>query len=92
MKNTWAIHQLYTTSNFAPKNKFVEFYTGGLNHQVEHHLFTQISHIHYDKIAKIVKETALEFKLPYNEYATMREAIVEHYRQLKVLGQKPALA
>ncbi|MEE9349340.1 MAG: acyl-CoA desaturase [Flavobacteriaceae bacterium] len=92
MKNTWAIHQLFTTSNFAPKNWLVEFYTGGLNHQVEHHLYTNISHVHYKKIAKIVKETALEFKLPYNEYNTMWEAVKEHYRQLKVLGQKPVMA
>ncbi len=92
MKNTWAIHQLYTTSNFAPKNWLVEFYTGGLNHQVEHHLFTQISHIHYQKIAKIVKETALEFKLPYNEYNTMWQAVKEHYNQLKILGQNPAMS
>ncbi len=92
IKNTWAIHQLHTTSNFAPNNKFVEFYTGGLNHQVEHHLFTQISHIHYKEIAKFVKETAQEFKLPYHEYNTMWEAIKEHYRQLKVLGQPPKTA
>ena len=64
MKNTWAIHQLYTTANFAPKNWLINFYTGGLNHQVEHHIFPHISHIHYDKLAKIVKETALEFNLP----------------------------
>ncbi len=92
IKNTWAIHQLHTTSNFAPNNKIVEFYTGGLNHQVEHHLFTQISHIHYKEIAKFVKETAQEFKLPYHEYNTMWEAVKEHYRQLKVLGQKPQMA
>ncbi len=91
MKNTWAIHQLFTTSNFAPKNWLVRFFTGGLNYQVEHHLFAQISHIHYKKIAKIVKETALEFKLPYNEYNTMWRAVKEHYNQLKVLGKKPAL-
>ena len=91
MKNTWAIHQLYTTSNFAPKNWFVRYFTGGLNRQVEHHLFSNISHIHYSKIAKIVKETAKEFNLPYNEYNTMWKALKEHYRQLNVLGQKPAL-
>ena len=92
MKNTWAIHQLYTTSNFAPTNWLVEFYTGGLNHQVEHHLFSNISHIHYQKIAKIVKETAIEFDLPYNEYNTMWKAITEHYKQLKELGKNPQLA
>lgn len=92
MKNTWAIHQLYTTSNFAPKNWLVEFYTGGLNHQVEHHLFAHISHIHYDKLAKIVKDTAEEFSLPYNEYKTFWKAVKEHYHQLNVLGKQPQLA
>ncbi len=92
MKNTWAIHQLYTTSNFAPKNWLVRFFTGGLNYQVEHHLFSNISHIHYKKLAKIVKETAQEFSLPYNEYKTMRKAIIEHYKQLSELGKKPAFA
>jgi len=89
LQHTWAIHQFYTTSNFAPKNKFVSWYTGGLNHQVEHHVFPHISHVHYGKIAEIVKQTAREFKLPYNEYKTTRKAILEHYNQLKELGKKP---
>ncbi|MGG8496335.1 fatty acid desaturase family protein [Tenacibaculum sp. TC6] len=92
MKNTWAIHQLYTTANFAPKNWLINFYTGGLNHQVEHHIFPNISHIHYKKLAKIVKETALEFNLPYNEYKTTRKAIIEHFNYLAELGKKPQLA
>lgn len=92
MENTWAIHQLHTTSNFAPNGKIVEFYTGGLNHQVEHHLYTNISHVHYKKIATFVKETALEHGLPYNEYETMWQALKEHYKQLKKLGVQPELA
>jgi len=92
LKNTWAIHQLFTTSNFAPNNKFISWYAGGLNHQVEHHIFPNISHIHYKKIAILVKETALEFNLPYNEYKTMRHAIIEHFKLLTLLGKKPALA
>ncbi|HEY9221133.1 MAG TPA: acyl-CoA desaturase [Lutibacter sp.] len=92
LEHTWAVHQLYTTSNFAPANKFISWYTGGLNHQVEHHIFPHISHIHYGKIAKIVKETALEYDLPYNEYKTFQKAIVEHFNQLKTLGAKPAYA
>jgi len=92
LEHTWAIHQLYTTSNFAPSNKFVSYYTGGLNHQVEHHIFPHISHVHYTEIATIVKETAIEFNLPYNEYKTMRKALIEHFNQLKTLGKKPAYA
>lgn len=92
MENTWAIHQLFTTANFAPKNWLVNYYTGGLNHQVEHHLFPNISHIHYDKISKIVKETALEFDLPYQEFKTMRSAVASHFKHLKELGQNPQVA
>jgi len=91
MENTWAIHQLFTTVNFAPKNKIVNWYTGGLNHQIEHHIFPHISHVHYGKIAKIVKETAKECQLPYYEYKTMSAAIVAHFKHLKTLGLKPAL-
>ena len=92
MKRTWAIHQLFTTSNFSPKSWIVEFYTGGLNRQVEHHLFSNISHVHYKNIAKIVRETAHEFSLPYNEYNSFWKAVSEHYRQLKELGMKPKMA
>jgi len=89
MKNTWAIHQLFTTANFAPKNKLVGWFTGGLNRQIEHHLFSHISHVHYKDLAKIVKSTAKEFNLPYHEYKTTREAILSHFKQLKELGKKP---
>ncbi len=89
LEHTWAVHQLYTTSNFAPSNWIVNFYTGGLNHQVEHHIFPNISHVHYDKLAKIVKETAKEFNLPYNEYQTTRRAIIEHFKHLGNLGKHP---
>jgi len=92
IKNTWAIHQLFTTANFAPKNKLVGWFTGGLNRQIEHHLFSHISHVHYKDLAKIVKKTAKEFNLPYNEYKTTRKAIALHFQQLKELGKKPALA
>ncbi|TXE09324.1 acyl-CoA desaturase [Gelidibacter salicanalis] len=91
MKNSWAIHQLENTINFGTKSKIVNWFTGGLNHQVEHHIFPHISHVHYTKISKIVKETALEFNLPYKEYKTTRMAIVAHFRYLKEMGINPAL-
>lgn len=91
MKNTWAIHQLLTTVNFSTNNRFVNWFTGGLNHQVEHHIFPHISHVHYRKLAEIVKATAKEFNLPYNEYKTTRSAIAAHFRHLKLMGAKPAV-
>ncbi|MBT7654965.1 MAG: acyl-CoA desaturase [Flavobacteriaceae bacterium] len=89
MKNTWAIHQLLTTVNFSTKNRFVNWFTGGLNHQIEHHIFPHISHVHYTKISEIVKKTAREFNLPYNEYKTTRSAILSHFRFLKQMGVQP---
>ena len=90
IKNTWAIHQLFTTVNFSTKNRIMNWFTGGLNHQVEHHIFPNISHIHYTKISKIVKQTAMEFNLPYNEYKTTRKAIISHFKHLREMGLEPA--
>ena len=58
----------------------MNWFTGGLNHQIEHHIFPHISHIHYTDIAKIVKKTAKEFNLPYNEYKTTRSALFSHFQ------------
>lgn len=91
MKNTWAIHQLFTTVNFSPGNKLVNWLTGGLNHQIEHHIYPHICHIHYDKIAEIIEKTTAEFNLPYNEYKTMGRAIQAHFRYLKKMGVRPAV-
>ncbi|MDX1629943.1 MAG: acyl-CoA desaturase, partial [Fulvivirga sp.] len=63
--NNWTFHQLATTSNFSPKNKILSWLIGGLNYQVEHHLFPNICHIHYKKISEIVQSTAKEYGLPY---------------------------
>ncbi|MBD3583899.1 fatty acid desaturase family protein [Flavobacterium selenitireducens] len=92
IENTWAIHQLHTTANFAPKNKIVNWFTGGLNHQIEHHIFPNISHVHYSKISEIIKQTAAECNLPYHEFRTMRSAIAAHFRHLKELGTEPTAA
>jgi linoleoyl-CoA desaturase len=89
MKNSWAVHQLKTTVNFSTKNRIVNWFTGGLNHQIEHHIFPHISHIHYTKISEIVKKTAREFNLPYNEYKTTRSAIFSHFKFLKQMGMRP---
>jgi linoleoyl-CoA desaturase len=86
MENTWAIHQLATTSNFACDNPFLTWMVGGLNHQVEHHLFPGISHVHYPRISKIVRQTAREFNVPYYEHKRLYQAIRSHARQLKALG------
>lgn len=87
IENDWAIHQLYTTANFAPRAKLFSWYVGGLNYQVEHHLFPNICHVHYPALSKIVKETALEYNLPYHSIDTFGSALVEHGKMLYQLGR-----
>ena len=91
MENNWAIHQLRTTTNFANKSTFFSWYVGGLNYQIEHHLFPHVCHVHYRKISGIVKETAKEFNLPYKSIPTFLEALVLHGKLLKELGKRPAV-
>lgn len=86
IENSWAVHQLCTTVNFCTHNKWISFYVGGLNFQVEHHLFPRICHIHYPALAPIVKATAQEYGIPYMENATFGEALGSHIRTLRRFG------
>lgn len=86
--SNWHIHQLKTTSDFARNNKLLSWYVGGLNFQIEHHLFPTICHIHYTRIAPIVEKTALEFGLPYNLKPSFANAFSSHIKMLKKLGME----
>ncbi|HYG52902.1 MAG TPA: fatty acid desaturase, partial [Flavobacteriales bacterium] len=87
IENEWAIHELETTANFGRKSRWFGWCIGGLNHQIEHHLFPNICHIHYAAISPIVEKTAKEFGLHYNENRTFISAIGSHIRMLKKLGK-----
>ena len=84
----WAVSQMYNTSNFAQNSKLFSWYVGGLNFQVEHHLFPNVCHVHYNKLSGIVKSTAEEFQVPYYSYETFFGALKEHTRMLYDLGNK----
>jgi len=90
MEDSWAVHQLLNTTNFSPDSKLTAWFIGGLNYQIEHHLFPHVCHIHYRKIAPIVAATAREFNLPYNVQKTFARALVEHGRMLRTLGAPAA--
>ncbi|MCW3462146.1 fatty acid desaturase family protein [Chitinophaga nivalis] len=89
IENEWAIHQIRTTANFAPGHKLISWFAGGLNYQVEHHLFPRISHVHYPAISKIVAAKCAEHNLPYHSIPTMSGAVRSHFRFMKALGAKP---
>ena len=85
------VHQLRTTANFSMKSKLVFWFFGGLNFQIEHHLFPNICHIHYPAISKIVQKTAAEFNVEYLSYNSLPSAIRHHLSMLKTLGN-PSMA
>ncbi len=89
LPNEWGVHEMLTTSNFANENRFISYFVGGLNFQIEHHLFPYICHIHYPVIRDIVKKTAKEFNIPYNEYTTFTQALKSHLNTLKRFGREP---
>jgi linoleoyl-CoA desaturase len=86
IENEWFVHQLYTTANFCMDNAVVSFFTGGLNFQIEHHLFPMISHVHYPDIAPIVEKTAKEFGVPYQNNPSLTGALGGHVQYLWNLG------
>jgi linoleoyl-CoA desaturase len=86
--DSWAIHQMKTTANFARRDRLISYLFGGLNFQIEHHLFPQICHVHYPLLSLIVHETAAEFGVPYIENRSLLSAIKAHVRFLKKMGRE----
>ncbi|MFY8127155.1 MAG: fatty acid desaturase family protein [Chitinophagaceae bacterium] len=87
LEDEFAAHQIKTTANFATNNKLVSWLVGGLNFQIEHHLFPKISHVHYPAISNIIKAVCAEYQLQYIEYPTTRKAIAAHVRFLRDMGR-----
>lgn len=86
--NDWLVHQLKSTSDFGRKNGLLSWYIGGLDFQIEHHLFQHICHVHYPAIAPIIQKTAEEYGFPYNLKPTAFQAFASHFRRLKELGEE----
>jgi len=87
IEEAWAEHQMRTTANFSARSKIAAFFLGGLNRQIEHHLFPKVCHIHYGELSEIVRQTAKDFDLPYIESATFTDALKSHYNILKKFGK-----
>ncbi len=89
-EESWAAHQLLTTCNYGMNSKTLSWFLGGLNFQIEHHLFPDVCHIHYPRISKIVQATTKEFGLPYFAFETFGSAVASHFKHLKMMGRPDA--
>jgi linoleoyl-CoA desaturase len=91
MADSWAVHEIENTTDFAPNNPFLTWFVGGLNYQIEHHLFPGICHVHFPKLAPIVKDVAAEHGVTYHVEPTFWQALVGHVKMLRKLGRQPEL-
>ena len=87
VETAWAEHQLKTSSNFAMNNAVISWCVGGLNFQIEHHLFSRVCHVHYPQISAIVKQTALEYGVSYLCHANLQQAFLSHVNMVGKLGR-----
>jgi linoleoyl-CoA desaturase len=87
MATHWAVHQVQTTVDFARGNRFLSWFVGGLNYQIEHHLFPQICHVHYPELAAVVEGTCQEFGVRYQTHASFFAAVASHFRWLRRMGR-----
>jgi len=86
MEEAWLVHEMETTANFARRSKLVSWYVGGLNFQIEHHLFPKTCSVHYPAISTIVKDVADKYGVPYYEQPTVMSAVRSHLRMLRKFG------
>jgi len=87
MPTHWAVHQVQTTVDFARNNWLLTWFLGGLNFQIEHHLFPKISHIHYPRISRLVEQACADFGLRYNTHRNFFAGVASHFRWLQRMGQ-----
>lgn len=90
MQTEWAVHQVQTTVDFARGNRVLCWFLGGLNFQIEHHLFSRICHVHYPALSKVVEEACREFGVRYAAHRTFWSALTSHFRWLLVMGRPTA--
>ena len=88
----WAVHQVQSTVNFAPRNRLLTWYLGGLNFQIEHHLFPKICHVHYPRLSEIVQSVCAEFGVRYSAHQGFFPALASHWRWLRRMGRPAAQA
>jgi linoleoyl-CoA desaturase len=87
IENAWGVHQVETTVDFARGSRPVAWLLGGLNYQIEHHLFPRICHVNYPAVSKVVEATCRDFGVKYTEHSSVRAGLASHFRWLRRMGR-----
>jgi linoleoyl-CoA desaturase len=88
MENAWAVHQVETTVDFSRRSKIQSWLLGGLNFQIEHHLFPRVCHVHYPAISNLVEQTCRDFGVRFGEHTSFRAGLSSHFRWLRRMGRE----
>jgi linoleoyl-CoA desaturase len=83
----WAVHEVETTVDFCPRNPVLTWMLGGLNFQIEHHLFPLVPHTHYPKIAEIVRRNCAKHGVRYSSQPSLWAALRSHFLHLRTMGR-----
>jgi linoleoyl-CoA desaturase len=86
-KPEWAVHEVETTVDFCPRNPVLTWMLGGLNFQIEHHLFPRVPHTHYPRIAEIVRRNCERHGVRYTSQPSLRAALRSHVVHLRTMGR-----
>ena len=78
----WGEVQARGTANFA--GAAWSFLFGGINYQIEHHLFPTIHHRFYPQISAVVRATAAEYNVPYLHFSTPVDALGDVLAQFRL--------
>jgi linoleoyl-CoA desaturase len=90
IENAWAVHQVETTVNFSRRSRVESWLLGGLNFQIEHHLFPRVCHVNYPAISSVVEQTCRDFGVRYGEHTSFRAGLSSHFRWLRRMGARTA--
>jgi linoleoyl-CoA desaturase len=86
-RRIWAVHEVETTVDFCPSNPVLTWMLGGLNFQIEHHLFPKVPHTHYPKIAEIVRRNCAKHGVRYSSHSSLGRALRSHFLHLRTMGR-----
>lgn len=88
-QDEWALHQVQATIDSSVNSALLNWFTGGLNTHLVHHLFPEVCHIHYIQLTRVIKKELKERGIMYKE-KTFARSITDHFKYLKLMGMEPA--
>ena len=79
----------YTHQDFGTQNWWCGFFSGGLNMQIEHHMFPCINHCHLPALQPKVMELCKRHGVEYHHVDGYRSAMETHIAHTTKMGVRP---